>query len=78
MAGGTACSVGMTSPLTAAPRAGRPGNWLRPLPEHLANLIVPSTGNVPGGGLVLVESGAGSGTTYTIFLPAKIMAEDAA
>ncbi|MEP7175127.1 MAG: ATP-binding protein [Gemmatimonadales bacterium] len=29
-------------------------------------------------GLVLVESGAGSGTTFTIFLPAKMMAEDAA
>jgi two-component system, NtrC family, sensor histidine kinase PilS len=29
-------------------------------------------------GLVLVESGAGAGTTFTIFLPAKMMAEDAA
>ncbi len=29
-------------------------------------------------GLVLVESAAGSGTTFTIFLPAKMMAEDAA
>jgi two-component system sensor histidine kinase PilS (NtrC family) len=29
-------------------------------------------------GLVLVESAAGSGTTFTIFLPAKIVAEDAA
>jgi signal transduction histidine kinase len=26
----------------------------------------------------VVESGAGAGTTFTIFLPAKIMAEDAA
>jgi two-component system, NtrC family, sensor histidine kinase PilS len=30
------------------------------------------------GGLVLVDSGPGGGTTFTIFLPAKIMAEDAA
>jgi two-component system, NtrC family, sensor histidine kinase PilS len=29
-------------------------------------------------GLVLVESAAGSGTTFTIFLPAKMVAEDAA
>jgi signal transduction histidine kinase len=29
-------------------------------------------------GLVLVDSGPGSGTTFTIFLPAKMMAEDAA
>jgi two-component system, NtrC family, sensor histidine kinase PilS len=29
-------------------------------------------------GLVLVESGAGTGTTFTIFLPAKMLAEDAA
>ncbi len=29
-------------------------------------------------GLVLVESGSGSGTTFTIFLPAKTLAEDAA
>jgi two-component system, NtrC family, sensor histidine kinase PilS len=29
-------------------------------------------------GLVLVDSGAGSGTTFTIFLPAKMVAEDAA
>src|SRR6476620_6245262 len=29
-------------------------------------------------GLVLVESGPGSGTIFTIFLPAKMMAEDAA
>src|SRR5919112_1458085 len=29
-------------------------------------------------GLVLVESGAAAGTTFTIFLPAKMMAEDAA
>ncbi|MGH2708197.1 MAG: two-component system sensor histidine kinase NtrB, partial [Actinomycetota bacterium] len=29
-------------------------------------------------GLVLVDSAAGSGTTFTIFLPAKMMAEDAA
>jgi two-component system, NtrC family, sensor histidine kinase PilS len=29
-------------------------------------------------GLVLVDSGSGAGTTFTIFLPAKIMAEDAA
>jgi signal transduction histidine kinase len=29
-------------------------------------------------GLVLVESTAGSGTTFTIFLPAKMIAEDAA
>jgi two-component system sensor histidine kinase PilS (NtrC family) len=29
-------------------------------------------------GLVLVESGAGLGTTFTIFLPAKMLAEDAA
>ena len=29
-------------------------------------------------GLVLVESSAGAGTTFTIFLPAKMMAEDAA
>jgi two-component system sensor histidine kinase PilS (NtrC family) len=29
-------------------------------------------------GLVLVDSGPGAGTTFTIFLPAKMMAEDAA
>ena len=29
-------------------------------------------------GLVLVDSGPGSGTTFTIFLPAKLVAEDAA
>jgi signal transduction histidine kinase len=29
-------------------------------------------------GLVLVDSGPGSGTTFTIFLPAKMVAEDAA
>jgi two-component system sensor histidine kinase PilS (NtrC family) len=29
-------------------------------------------------GLVLVDSGTGSGTTFTIFLPAKMVAEDAA
>jgi signal transduction histidine kinase len=29
-------------------------------------------------GLVLVESAPGTGTTFTIFLPAKMMAEDAA
>ncbi|HEU4681217.1 MAG TPA: ATP-binding protein [Gemmatimonadales bacterium] len=29
-------------------------------------------------GLVLVDSGAGSGTTFTIFLPSKMVAEDAA
>jgi two-component system sensor histidine kinase PilS (NtrC family) len=29
-------------------------------------------------GLVLVESGAGTGTTFTIFLPARMLAEDAA
>jgi signal transduction histidine kinase len=29
-------------------------------------------------GLVLVESGSGTGTIFTIFLPAKMMAEDAA
>jgi two-component system sensor histidine kinase PilS (NtrC family) len=29
-------------------------------------------------GLVLVDSGPGTGTTFTIFLPAKMMAEDAA
>jgi two-component system sensor histidine kinase PilS (NtrC family) len=29
-------------------------------------------------GLVLVDSGPGTGTTFTIFLPAKVMAEDAA
>jgi len=29
-------------------------------------------------GLVLVDSGPSAGTTFTIFLPAKIMAEDAA
>ena len=29
-------------------------------------------------GLVLVDSAAGSGTTFTIFLPAKMVAEDAA
>jgi signal transduction histidine kinase len=30
------------------------------------------------GGLVLVVSGSGGGTTFTIFLPAKMMAVDAA
>ena len=30
------------------------------------------------GGLVLVDSGPSLGTTFTIFLPAKMMAEDAA
>jgi signal transduction histidine kinase len=29
-------------------------------------------------GLVLVDSGPGAGTTFTIFLPAKMVAEDAA
>jgi signal transduction histidine kinase len=29
-------------------------------------------------GLVLVESGPATGTTFTIFLPARMMAEDAA
>jgi signal transduction histidine kinase len=29
-------------------------------------------------GLVLVDSAPGAGTTFTIFLPAKMMAEDAA